>query len=236
MKAMPNIDSKRIHLGCGLNTPKGWVNVDGSWNAWVTKYSKIKRILNHLHVVHDRYFNIPWSPNIIIHDVRKSLPFPDNSAGAVYASHLLEHLYIEEEENLLMECFRILWPRGVLRIVVPDLKGILEEYMGKKELEGAETIKMLGPAERLNRRLLLRDLSPPKGSIIFRLYTTIKDFHLHKYLHDVDSLKELFEKTGFKEVQEMHYHQSRIEDIQDIEQEDCIMNGAGICIEGLKSE
>lgn len=185
-------------------------------------------------IFHDRYFNIPWSPDIVIHDVRRSLPFPDNSTGAVYASHLLEHLYLEEEEFLLKECLRILWPGGVLRVVVPDLKAIIEEYIGKRDLKNGENMKILGPAERLNRRLLLRDIGPPKGSIIFRLYTLMKDFHLHKYIHDVDSLRKMFEKTGFKEVQEMDCHQSRIEDINDIEQKESIINGAGICIEGLK--
>ena len=231
---MDNKETKKIHLGCGLKTRKGWVNVDGSWNAWLAKYGKIKWILQKMSIFHDRYFNIPWSPDIVIHDVRRSLPFPDNSTGAVYASHLLEHLYLEEEEFLLKECLRILWPGGVLRVVVPDLKAIIEEYIGKRDLKNGENMKILGPAERLNRRLLLRDIGPPKGSIIFRLYTLMKDFHLHKYIHDVDSLRKMFEKTGFKEVQEMDCHQSRIEDINDIEQKESIINGAGICIEGLK--
>jgi predicted SAM-dependent methyltransferase len=38
---------------------------------------------------------IPWSRYIYIHDVRKRLPFANNSAEAVYASHVLEHLYRE---------------------------------------------------------------------------------------------------------------------------------------------
>jgi SAM-dependent methyltransferase len=236
VKALGNLENKKIHLGCGINAPKGWVNVDGSWNAWLAKYGKIREILRKLGIIHDGCFNILWSPDIIIHDVRKSLPFPDNSAEAIYASHLLEHLYLEQEEFLLKECFRVLMPGGVLRIVVPDLRAIIEEYMGKRELEAADNIKMLGPAERMNRRLLLRDIGSPRGSILFKLYTLMKDFHLHKYVHDVDSLRKIFEKANFKEVQEMGYHQSRIKDIQDIEQKEAVINGAGICMEGVKPD
>ena len=236
MKTFEKKEYRKIHLGCGLNTPRGWVNVDGSWNAWLAKYRIIKKLLKYLHIAPDNYFNVPWNPEIIIHDVRRGLPFADNSTGAIYASHLFEHLYFEEEEFLLKECFRILLPEGVLRIVVPDLKAIIEEYMGKRKLENNENMGALGPAERLNRRLLLRDIGPPRGGIIYRFYTLIKDFHSHKYIHDVDSLRKMFEKAGFKEVLEKGYHQSRIEDIHIIEQKECMINGAGICIEGLKRE
>jgi SAM-dependent methyltransferase len=236
MKVFDNKENRKIHLGCGLNSPNGWVNVDGSWNAWLAKYRKLKWLLQKINIVQNRQLIIPWSTEIIIHDVRRRLPFPDGSAKAVYASHLLEHLYLVEEEFLLRECFRILCPGGILRIVVPDLKAIIEEYMGKKDLKMEENTRMLRPAEKLNRRLLLRNISPPKGNIIFGLYNLLKDFHTHKYMHDVDSLKGLFERLGFKEVAEMDYHQSRIEDIVNIEKEECIANGAGICVEGVKIE
>lgn len=234
MKTLKGGQNTKIHLGCGLKTPQGWVNVDGSWNAWLAKYPKFKRLLKHLHLIPEKYFDIPWNPDIVIYDVRRCLPFPDNSAEAVYASHLLEHLYLDEEEFLLRECFRVLCPGGTLRVVVPDLKAIIEEYMREWEPEGGKKINHCRAAERLNQRLLLRDISAPKGSIYFRLYCLLKDYHLHKYMHDVNSLRVLFEKTGFREVAEMNYLQSRIGNIGDIEEKECLAKGAGVCVEGVK--
>jgi predicted SAM-dependent methyltransferase len=75
---------------------------------------------------------IPWDSTIFIHDIRKSLPFPDGSAAAIYASHVLEHLYFEEGRQLIRESFRVLSGGGLLRIVVPDLNAIVREYLGER--------------------------------------------------------------------------------------------------------
>ena len=47
----------------------------------------------------------------------------------VYHSHLLEHLVLEDGQTLLEECFRVLKPKGILRVVVPDLEGICTAYL-----------------------------------------------------------------------------------------------------------
>jgi predicted SAM-dependent methyltransferase len=48
---------------------------------------------------------------------------PDNSCSEVYASHVLEHLgYDGELQKALKEIFRVLQPRGRLRLSVPDLE------------------------------------------------------------------------------------------------------------------
>jgi predicted SAM-dependent methyltransferase len=60
------------------------------------------------------------------------LPFPDGSAAAIYASHVLEHLYFEEGRQLIRESFRVLSGGGLLRIVVPDLNAIVREYLGER--------------------------------------------------------------------------------------------------------
>src|SRR5207302_349822 len=54
---------------------------------------------------------------------------------AVYGSHVLEHLEPEAAMRLLRECFRILKPGGIVRIVVPDLGVIVRLYL--QSLEGA---------------------------------------------------------------------------------------------------
>jgi ubiquinone/menaquinone biosynthesis C-methylase UbiE len=227
----------RLHLGCGLNTPSGWINLDGSWNARLAKYPFIRKLLRTLHIVPASQLDIPWDPNTFIHDVRKPLPFQDNSFRAVYASHLLEHLYLEEAKRLLKECLRVLRPGGVLRMVVPDLRTIILEYMGEKPFGNPmHDVEPVSRADQLNWRLLLRTPEPPSGNLLYRLYTALYDFHLHKWIYDADSLIVYFKWAGFVNVQEMQFHQSRIEGIEKIELPERVLNGEGICVEGIKPE
>lgn len=225
----------RLNLGCGLQTPDGWVNVDGSWNARLAKHPSIRRLLCSLHFISKDKSEIPWSPNIFIHDIRKPLPFADGSAGAIYASHVLEHLYLEEGRRLIRDSFRVLGAGGILRVVVPDLDAIVQEYLGERpfgQLSGE--FASLRPADRVNHRLLMHSPNSPAGNWLYRIYNSWQDFHSHKWMYDSDSLAALFEEAGFAETQRKSCRQSRIEDLDKIEDESRILKGAGICIEGMK--
>ena len=232
---LPNGQPIRLNLGCGLLAPQGWVNVDGSWNARLAKHPFIRRMLSSLHILPPGKMEIPWSSSIFIHDVRKPLPFPDGSAAAIYASHVLEHLYFQEARKLLLESFRVLRAGGVLRVVVPDLKAIVEEYLGQRPfgpLSGE--MATLRPADRFNQRLLMRAPEPSSSNLLYRIYETWQDFHSHKWMYDRDSLVALFQSTGFVDVQPKECHVSCIDSIQTVEDKSRILNGAGICVEGIK--
>ena len=90
-----------LNIGCGEHFHPAWMNLD----------------------------LVPQHPSIVTHDVKKSLPFADRKFDAVYHSHVLEHLPIEVGQYCIGECFRVLKPGGVLRIVVPDLERIVELYL-----------------------------------------------------------------------------------------------------------
>lgn len=225
----------RVNLGCGLQTPNGWVNVDGSYNARLAKHPFLRRALTWLNVLPADTLNIPWSPSIFIHDIRKPLPFSDGSVAATYASHVLEHLYREDARRLVEESFRILAGGGVFRVVVPDLEAIVHEYMGERPF-GALTGEMehLCRADRLNRRLLMRYPTPSHPHLLHRIYNSWKDLNSHKWMYDAESLIALFEAAGFVEVCRREYRDSDIDDIHALEEESRVLNGAGVCVEGTK--
>ena len=228
---------KRLHLGCAYKTPTGWINVDGSWNARLAKYPAVRKIFKKLHVLPNSLLDMPWSPNILIHDVRKPLPFHDNSMSAIYASHLLEHLYLHEAKRLLCECFRVLEPCGGLRLVVPDLQAIVLEYQGERLIgEPTDPIHAFNRADRLNRRLLMRDPDLKRLGLPHRLYTALTDFHSHKWMNDAESLIAYVQAAGFVQVQEKKFLQSSIEGIGEVEEAERVLNGAGVCVEGIKPQ
>jgi SAM-dependent methyltransferase len=228
-----NFMLKKLHLGCGSKTPEGWLNLDGSWNAWLAKYPHIRKLLRYISIVPPQLLDIPVSPNIFVHDVSKSLPFSDNYFSCIYASHLLEHLYLEEGKNLLKECYRILVPNGVLRMVVPDLKTLILEYIEDVAISN-DSIDTMNRADKLNRKLLFRCPQPPSGNIVYRIYTALKDLHSHKWMYDADSLITYFKWAGFIDVREMQLHHSRIDGIEQVEDPARVLNGAGVCVEGIK--
>jgi hypothetical protein len=70
--------------------------------------------------------------------------------------------------------------------------------------------------------------------VIYRLYTTLKDFHSHKWMYDADSLSRYFREAGFTEVQQMRFLESRIDGIEEVEEASRVLRGEGIIIEGVK--
>jgi predicted SAM-dependent methyltransferase len=82
---------------------------------------------------HNADYN-PVSDQVSFVDIKKSLPYSDNSFDVIYHSQVLEHLTRIEGEYFISECFRILKPGGIIRIVVPDLENIVKEYLSQLKL------------------------------------------------------------------------------------------------------
>ncbi len=228
-------DSLKINLGSWAHAPESWINVDGSWNAWLSQHPRLRRAAEAAGVLPEWASETEWPPNILVHDLRKPLPLPDGVASAVYGSHVLEHLYLDEGERLLQECHRVLRPGGILRLVVPDLRAVVEEYLGERPFaDSEENVAELSAADRMNERLRFRDRHPPSGNVAYRTYSALKDFHSHKWMYDAESLTARFEAAGFTDVRELGYLESRIEGIEEVELRKRVVDECGICIEGSK--
>jgi len=107
----------RLNIGCGLNAPSGWINIDASFIARLSKWGGLYKVLCRLFRIHP----VPWPKNIKIWDVRRGIPFPDGSVKAVFTSHMLEHMTYEDAKFVVRECYRCLCEGGVIRVIIPDL-------------------------------------------------------------------------------------------------------------------
>ena len=78
------------------------------------------------------YFSLlPQPPDehfIHYHDIRKPLPFADETFDTVYAMHVIEHLTPSEGEVFVNELRRILNAGAICRLSTPDLEDIIENY------------------------------------------------------------------------------------------------------------
>ena len=91
----------RLHLGSGRTPKPGWVNID------LVGYPG------------DLYWNL-----------LRPLPFATSSVDAIFDEHVLEHFGLADALGIVKESFRVLRPRGILRIGVPDLGRYIEAYAG----------------------------------------------------------------------------------------------------------
>ncbi len=116
----------KLNLGCGGMVADGWINVDYALGARLMKFPLFAVVNRRV-----RLFNMDWDRRVFIHDLRKTFPWDTESVDAIYTSHTLEHLSKEDGRKFLDECFRVLKPGGLIRIVVPDLKVIISAYNGE---------------------------------------------------------------------------------------------------------
>jgi ubiquinone/menaquinone biosynthesis C-methylase UbiE len=224
---------KRLNLGCGPKAPPDWLNVDGSWNAWFSHHPNLRKALRTVGLINSNNEGAEWNTRPLVHDLAKPLPFRENSFSAVYASHVLEHLYLVQAKQLLSECLRVLRSGGVARIVVPDLRSMVLEYLNRKK-QDAPLSEKASAADVLDERLGFRTPAPPGGNFVFKFYRVWKDFHSHKWMYDSDSLIYYLQDAGFQKVCEKHFLKSDIAGIEEVEDPERVLGGAGICIEGKK--
>jgi len=149
---MPD-EIKKLNLGCGEQTPRQWINVDYSLGARISKLPLFGLINKNL-----RLFDINWNPDIVLHDLRKEFPWEDQEVDVIYSSHTLEHLSREEGLHFLRECHRVLKTNGVIRIVVPDLRTIVEDYL-KGAIRADTFVEYLGVLQEPGLKGLLAPLN-----------------------------------------------------------------------------
>jgi len=158
----------KLNLGCGTKPLAGWENLDLKCNLGV-KYC----------------------------DLRKPLPYPNNSTDFIYHEHFLEHLDEVDGFHLLQECYRVLKPDGWMRCVTPDLKKYVASYLNWNQAE-YKFDNFTDGCNFLNYAILgeavtgIKYLSPVKNSVNVG----------HLYLYDFQDLSNKLSRIGFTNLRE----------------------------------
>lgn len=170
----------KLHLGCGLNYLDGWVNTDLKPNG--------KRI----------YL-----------DVSKKFPFPDNSFDFAFTEHVIEHMPYACGKSMLQECFRVLKPNGVLRVVTPDLKFLINLYQNDQEKINKDYIEW-------NSALFIKDAAPHDALSVLNNY--VRDWG-HKYIYDIPALSSALKSYGYVDIKEQKVGKSEHSSLNGLEHE-----------------
>ena len=216
-----------VHLGCGpFVEPTRWIDCDGSWNARVNSWPKPVASLLRRIAKKAGGGQRPLPGHIRYFDLRKRFPFDDDSVDAIYAAHVWEHLALSTANKATEECCRVLKPGGILRLVVPNVRDAVEDYLKSNAPDAALT---------LNRRLYYRQLEECR-SMIYSVYLGFTDFHYHRFMYDPPQLISLLQASGFGSVSEKSFLESRINEIADVESETRIGRNKGFVVEGVRPE
>jgi SAM-dependent methyltransferase len=214
-----------VHLGCGpFVEPTRWIDCDGSWNARVNGWPKPVASLLRRIAKKAGGGQRPLPEHIRYFDLRKRFPFDDESVDAIYAAHVWEHLALSTAKHATQECYRVLKPGGTLRLVVPNVRDFVEEYLSSNEPDAALT---------LNRKLYYRQFEECR-SIIYSIYLGFTDFHYHRFMYDPPQLISLLQENGFRDVAGRTLLESCIDEIADVESSDRVGHGKGFAVEASK--
>ena len=126
-------------------------------------------------------------------DLRRGLPFPDNSVRRAYSSHLFEHMDYNAGQDLFEEVRRVLVPGGELSVCVPNARLYIDAYLGISTLSSDHSF--WEPA-----------LSSKTGIALVNYIAYMGGEH--KCLFDIDSLLERLQGAGFVDVQKRSFDAS----------------------------
>jgi predicted SAM-dependent methyltransferase len=157
------MSSKKLEIGSGINPIDGFIHLS------------LNPKLPHVEVIADA----------------RELPFNDNEFVEIVANHVLEHIFWHESEKALREWYRVLVPEGRIKIVVPNLKWVINFYLDKSDKWKEHTKNQPFSAKENKIDIInhyLYGTAVPKGNQHVRMFTA-------------EYLRDLMCKVGFRQVE-----------------------------------
>jgi SAM-dependent methyltransferase len=192
----------RLNIGCGQSPTEGWINYDDSFAVrmagsplltWAMRRTGLADAGNLEFAAVARACGIRHA------DAARRIPHGDGSVDAIYSSHMIEHLDRREARGFLAECRRVLRPRGMLRLAVPDVSLPVRDYLAD------------GDADVFLEQLQF-DLDRPRGIRGRLRHLLTGGGRGHRWMYDKRSLRTLVEAAGFMEIETLPPGRTRIAD------------------------
>ena len=180
----------KLHLGAFDCSVDGWCNTDITQHLWVGRIPGLAWLLWKFSLIpSERYeqHNKGVFRQLRYLDLTRPLPFADGSVEAIFSSHVFEHLFRGEVASLIAECFRVLKPGGIIRVVVPDLERVVALFDSE------------------NPRSFIRE--------IYEISVRAQVKNAHHCGFTGPLLSELFKKSGYSEVAVLDFGVGQCPDI-----------------------
>ncbi len=158
----------KLNLGCGTLPLAGWINID-----------------------------LVGLPVDVFWDIRYPLPFNANTVDAIFHEHVMEHIDRYQGFLLLKECYRLLKPGGVLRIVMPDASKYIRSYLDEEHQ-------------------FINSWRPGRLTPMMALQEEFYNFG-HRAIYDYATLELFCRTAGFSVVESKQFGNSRMNPCPDSE-------------------
>lgn len=178
-----------LQYGCGFSSPAGWRNFDASPTLRFERLPVIGKLY--------KKNEVRFPSNIEYGDIVKGLPVPSGSCTGIYASHILEHLSLEDFRTALKNTHGLLHSGGIFRLVVPDLETLAEKYLLSTDARAAE--------------LFMRETSLGYEHRQRGIKAVIKNLlgnSVHLWMWDFKSLEHELTTVGFMNVRRCRFGDS----------------------------
>ena len=177
------MDRQYVQFGCGMCAPQTWLNFDAGPAFWLQSRLPFLTPL----LVKRGFPEYP--KNIRYGDVIKGLPIAPQSADAVYCSHVLEHMTLDEFRITIRNVFSYLRPGGTFRLVLPDLEQLIKGYVDDPSPEAAS---------RFMRQSYLGEASLPRG--LKAMPAALFGRSRHLWMWDYKGMAEQLAEAGFTDI------------------------------------
>ena len=212
-----------LNIACGFVTHEEWNNLDFSPYAFLADRKSLAEGLNRVGLLSDKRFQRVQEidPEMINWDLRKGLPFEENTFDVVYHSHFITQVSPEAGQFITQECYRTLKPGGTHRIVTDDFEQLVHLY--NEAIAALEQGNKEGLAKHEQAMHYLLDLFVHKEPVGTKQQKPIVRFlerllrnpestgERRKWFYDQYSMGAMMRKVGFEEITSVGPRESRIE-------------------------
>lgn len=223
MAADVGAESLILNLGCGTRTSPRCVNID--WSSYTLLRGGAAKWLAPLLLTGERMEKFgSVNADVHRHNLKRGIPYGDESVDAVYHSHFLEHIPRPSVTSFLAEVRRVLRPGGVHRIVVPDLERLCREYLADvdecspndRSLHDEFVTRMFEQCVR--REAAATSQQRPLRRLLENLILgdARRRGEAHQWMYDRVNLGVVLEAAGFTDIQVVDHRRSDIPGWSDI--------------------
>jgi predicted SAM-dependent methyltransferase len=167
---------KKINYGCGKDYKKGWINID----------------------INDKWSSNIKKPDLIIKKNQINLPFENNSIDYILLDNVLEHIDPNKITPLLLEFYRILKKKGILRIYVPHFKSIAIKFLEHIKCYGINSFWYFEKYFNIQQKLFLISRN---SNFNFKILKFLNNFNFFFNFNPLwQQFCEKFLPGGFEEI------------------------------------
>jgi len=133
--------------------------------------------------------------------------YKDNTFDVVRSSHVIEHIPQGQTISAIRECYRILKPDGIVRIVVPDIAFFIDKWINKDDNKDWWDVQLSDRGLYCDSELK-RPFANVDDAFVHLLY--LNGHHLTAFTPEL--LKYYMELVGFKNIERCDKEEEDIPD------------------------